>query len=80
MRFALEIIAQLLRDAIESLSDGFALYDADDRMVISNTAFARLWPEIAGLGFVEKLLGLGRERLGPRNWRIRFGRVPQHRL
>jgi signal transduction histidine kinase/CheY-like chemotaxis protein len=39
----------LLRDAIESLSDGFALYDADDRMVISNTAFARLWPEIADL-------------------------------
>jgi len=40
----------LLRDAIESLSDGFALYDAEDRMVIANTAFSRLWPETAHLG------------------------------
>ncbi|WP_335682317.1 hybrid sensor histidine kinase/response regulator [Porphyrobacter sp. HT-58-2] len=34
-----------LRDAIESLSDGFALFDADDRLVMCNTAFLRIWPE-----------------------------------
>jgi signal transduction histidine kinase/CheY-like chemotaxis protein len=34
-----------LRDAIESLSDGFALFDAEDRLVMSNTAFLDIWPE-----------------------------------
>ena len=46
---AAESMRTRLRDAIESLSDGFALYDADDRMVMSNTAFRELWPEIADL-------------------------------
>jgi signal transduction histidine kinase/CheY-like chemotaxis protein len=36
-----------LRDAIESLNDGFALFDADDRLVLSNTAFVEMWPEFA---------------------------------
>lgn len=34
-----------LRDAIESLSDGFALFDAQDRLVMYNTAFLDIWPE-----------------------------------
>ncbi len=34
-----------LRDAIESLSDGFALFDADDRMVMYNAAFLGFWPD-----------------------------------
>lgn len=34
-----------LRDAIESLTDGFALFDAEDRLVMSNTAFLDIWPE-----------------------------------
>lgn len=34
-----------LRDAIESLSDGFALFDAEDRLVMYNTAFLGIWPE-----------------------------------
>jgi len=34
---------QLLQDAIESLPNGFALFDADKRLVISNTAFAALY-------------------------------------
>lgn len=38
-----------LRDAIESLSDGFALFDAEDRLVLSNTAFVRMWPEFADI-------------------------------
>lgn len=36
----------LLRDAIESLSDGFALFDADDRLILCNRAFLRLFPAI----------------------------------
>lgn len=35
-----------LRDAIESLSDGFALYDADDRLVMCNRAFLGFWPDL----------------------------------
>lgn len=35
-----------LRDAIESLSDGFAQFDADDRLVMCNRAFLSFWPEL----------------------------------
>jgi signal transduction histidine kinase/CheY-like chemotaxis protein len=38
-----------LRDAIESLSDGFALFDADDRLVMCNNAFLAIWPEFRDL-------------------------------
>lgn len=38
-----------LRDAIESLSDGFALFDAEDRLVMSNTAFLDIWPEFKSI-------------------------------
>lgn len=38
-----------LRDAIESLSDGFALYDADDRLLMCNRAFLRIWPKMEEL-------------------------------
>lgn len=33
-----------LRDAIESLSDGFALFDADDRLIMHNRAYSNFWP------------------------------------
>jgi PAS domain S-box-containing protein len=36
-------LAQLLRDAIESISNGFAVYDGSDRLVACNTAFASLF-------------------------------------
>ncbi|MEO0031580.1 MAG: hypothetical protein RIS94_1338 [Pseudomonadota bacterium] len=36
----------LLRDAIESLHDGFALFDADDRMVLCNRAFLQIFPQL----------------------------------
>ena len=35
-----------LVDAIESISDGFALYDADDRLVLSNTTYRELLPVV----------------------------------
>ncbi|MBD3728213.1 MAG: PAS-domain containing protein [Sphingomonadales bacterium] len=38
-----------LRDAIESLSDGFALFDAEDRLVMCNRAFLKFWPELEDL-------------------------------
>ncbi|WP_068071518.1 ATP-binding protein [Novosphingobium lentum] len=38
-----------LRDAIESLSDGFVLFDAQDRLVMCNKAYQGFWPEIAEL-------------------------------
>lgn len=36
-----------LRDAIESINEGFALFDADDRLVLCNEAYRGLWPEVA---------------------------------
>ncbi len=36
-----------LVDAIESMEDGFVLFDADDRLVICNDAFRRIHSEIA---------------------------------
>jgi len=39
----------LLRDAIESISEGFVIYDAEDRLVLCNEAYRRLYPEAAGL-------------------------------
>ena len=35
---------QRLVDAIESISEGFALYDKDDRLVMSNSRFRELYP------------------------------------
>jgi PAS domain S-box-containing protein len=39
----------LLRDAIESISEGFVIYDADDRLVLCNEAYRRLYPYSADL-------------------------------
>ena len=38
---------RLLRNAIESLSDGFSLYDADDRLVICNENLRKTFPGMA---------------------------------
>ena len=37
----------LLRDAIESISEGFVIYDSDDRLVLCNDAFRKLYPNAA---------------------------------
>ena len=39
----------LLRDAIESISEGFVIYDAEDRLVLCNEAYRKLYPEAAEL-------------------------------
>jgi PAS domain S-box-containing protein len=50
---------QLFQDAIESIPNGFAVYDASRRLVICNSAFARVYgrnPEdLAGVRFAEML-------------------------
>lgn len=35
-----------LADAIDSLSEGFALFDAEDRLVLSNSTFRGFYPEV----------------------------------
>ena len=35
---------RLLQDAVESLTEGFALFDADDRLVVFNTQYRKLYP------------------------------------
>ncbi|RYM07352.1 hybrid sensor histidine kinase/response regulator [Sphingobium cupriresistens] len=36
-----------LRDAIDSINEGFVLFDAEDRLVLFNDAYLGFWPEIA---------------------------------
>lgn len=38
-----------LAEAIESVNEGFALFDADDRLVLCNKTYLSLWPAIADL-------------------------------
>jgi diguanylate cyclase (GGDEF)-like protein len=42
-RDAAEAATARLQDAIEALADGFALFDADDRLVVSNTRYRELY-------------------------------------
>ena len=47
-----------LRDAIDSINEGFVLFDADDRLVLFNEAYLGFWPELAahiheGISFEE---------------------------
>ena len=39
----------LLRDAVDSISEGFVIYDRDDRLVLCNDAYRRLYPQSAPL-------------------------------
>ena len=38
-----------LTDAIESVSEGFSLYDADDRLLVCNSRYSEIYPSIADL-------------------------------
>lgn len=44
---------RLLSDAIESMSAGFALYDAEERLVTCNQAYRKSLPRINALGLLE---------------------------
>ncbi len=55
-----------LRTAIESISEGFALYDADDRLVVFNSKYAEIYADCAeaieiGARF-EEIIRFGAER------------------
>jgi len=39
----------LLRDAVDSISEGFVIFDADDKIVMANDAFRRLYADAADL-------------------------------
>ncbi|HVA14119.1 MAG TPA: PAS-domain containing protein, partial [Stellaceae bacterium] len=64
----------LLRDAIDSISEGFVIYDAEDRLVLCNDAYRRLYPESAefmvpGTRFEDLL------RAGINHARLRDGKI-----
>ena len=40
---------QRLADAIDSIDEGFAIFDADDRLVLANQTYVSLWPEAADI-------------------------------
>jgi PAS domain S-box-containing protein len=46
---------QRMQDAIESLSDGFAWFDPNDRMIMHNQRFLEFFPFLAGLGTLSGL-------------------------
>ena len=46
-RDAADAARRRLGDAIEALDEGFAIFDADDRLVLCNRTYLSLWPTIA---------------------------------
>jgi PAS domain S-box-containing protein len=61
---------QALVDAVESLNVGFAQFDSDDRLVLWNTAYMKLYPEIAdrlvpGMHFREILYATAERKIIP---------------
>jgi len=78
----------MLRDAIESLADGFALFDTEDRLVLCNRAYLKIFPYFEdisedGPGFAELASRLAQSggmigsSLAPERWLK--DRVAQHR-
>lgn len=48
-RDAADSARQHLGDAIESINEGFAIFDAEDRLVLCNQTYRSLWPEVADM-------------------------------
>lgn len=80
---------QRLRDAIESINEGFVLFDADDRLMLCNQTYLGLWPRIAdrivpGIRFDALAAMVGEERgtlgalIAPDRWVSE--RTAQHRI
>ena len=59
-------VESILRDAIESIADGFMMYDADDRIVLCNERYREMYANIADLlvpgARFQDLLRVGVER------------------
>jgi two-component system, sensor histidine kinase len=43
-----ELMRERLSEAIESVNEGFALFDADDRLLLCNSKYLACWPELLG--------------------------------
>ncbi|WP_159976952.1 MULTISPECIES: PAS-domain containing protein [unclassified Novosphingobium] len=78
----------MLRDAIESLADGFALFDTEDRLVLCNRAYLKIFPYVEAISedgpeFAELASRLAQSggmmgsSLAPERWLK--DRVAQHR-
>jgi signal transduction histidine kinase len=76
---ATEEAQRRLHDAIESINEGFAIFDADERLVLCNRTYFSLWPTIAhrivpGILYEElmRLIGEAHSSLqtavAPRRW------------
>ncbi len=48
-RDAADTARQQLEKAIDSISDGFAIYDADDRLVLCNEQYRTLYPDVGAM-------------------------------
>ncbi len=48
----LELVRQKLEAAIESIDDGFAVFDKEQRLSLCNKPFQRLYPGVEKLGFI----------------------------
>lgn len=42
-----QIVNRRMNEAVEAVSEGFALFDASDRLILANEAFKRCYPKIA---------------------------------
>jgi two-component system, sensor histidine kinase len=43
-----ELMRERLSEAIESVNEGFALFDSDDRLLLCNSKYLACWPELLG--------------------------------
>ncbi len=68
-----------LGDAIESINEGFAIFDAEDRLVLCNQTYLSLWPKVADqivpgvrfneiLGKISETRGLLGAMVAPDRW------------
>jgi signal transduction histidine kinase len=78
-----------LRDAIDSINEGFAIFDADDRLILYNATYLGLWPQFAdrihpGVTFADTVRWVSEtgSTLGARQTPDRFvsERVARHRI
>ena len=59
-RIAAETTESRLREVIENIQEGFGLYDADNRLVLSNQQYRKLWQAPDARGTSDEFSGEGR--------------------
>jgi signal transduction histidine kinase/CheY-like chemotaxis protein len=76
---------QVIETAVETISEGFALFDSDDRLLLANTRFKAMYPELAEPGrrfedMIRKVIARENatlDGLEPEEWVLR--RLEHHR-